>query len=92
MSGRLTNFFGWAIAVPMLIVGITAISIIAALCLLVLSLLTRGVLASETPLVELFQDLALLSMAALMLFTNRRVSRLRRDMDQLLRNDVSPRP
>ena len=92
MSGRLANLFGWAIALPMFVVGIVVTSIIAALFLSVLSLLARGILASEAPLVELFQDLALLSMAALLLFTNRRVSRLRKDMDQLLRNDVSPPP
>jgi hypothetical protein len=83
MSERLSNAFGWAIAVPMLILGTMVVSVIAALFLLISSVVVRQVMVSDVPFAELAQDVALLSMAALLIMTNRRVARLQKQVQQL---------
>jgi hypothetical protein len=83
MSERLTNVFGWAIAVPMLILGTMVVSVIAALLLLISSVVVRQVMVSDVPFAELAQDVALLSMAVLLIMANRRVARLQKQVQQL---------
>jgi len=83
MSDRLSNLFGWAIVVPMLILATMVISVVAALSILISSMLVRHVLISDAPFAELLQDVALLSMAALLVLTSRRVSRLQKQIQQL---------
>jgi hypothetical protein len=84
MSERLSNVFWWAIAVPMLILGTMVISVIAALSLLVSSMMVRQVWVSEAPFAEIFQDIALASTAVLLILTNRRVTRLQKQIQQRL--------
>jgi hypothetical protein len=83
MSERLSNVFGWAIAVPMLILGTMVVSVIAALFLLISSVVVRQVMVADVPFAELAQDVALLSMAVLLIMTNRRVARLQKQVQQL---------
>jgi hypothetical protein len=84
MSERLSNLFGWAIAVPMVIIGTMVVSVIVALVLLISSMMVRQVMISDAPFAEIAQDVALLSMAVLLVLTNRRVARLQKQVQQLL--------
>jgi len=91
MSERLSNLFGWAIAVPIVVIGIIVISVVAALALSISSLVLRQIWVSDTPFMEFFQDFALVTMALLLIVTNRRVAHLQKQLHELLQPPESPK-